>query len=207
MSHPAVTMRGQRNIPPENQRVKQCRHVSVVANHRPGALKTCFYIDTNDLVFLQRGVFGFPISPNRPALFRETQTPGATGANAVAERSASAVFVPSGGRVQAGGCFLRGGLPPGTRARCALETAGDWGMLGRVRDFASVGLCSFLSSDLVGRHRWSIRRSVMFTTVVTIRARGHVSERPPHEGWLQQDLGRQSNVPILTQHPLTCPVN
>lgn len=65
--------------------------------------------------------------------------------------------LPAGGRVQAfgwlvavGGFFLRGGLPPMRSEWCTLETVGDWGMLGRVRDLASSGLCSFLSSDLVG---------------------------------------------------------
>lgn len=34
--------------------------------------------------------------------------------------------------------------------RWSLDARGDWGMLGRVRDLARMGLCNFLSSDLVG---------------------------------------------------------
>lgn len=53
--------------------------------------------------------------------------------------------------VAADGFFLRGGLPPIRSDWWTLETVGDWGMLGRVRDLASRGLCSFLSRDLVGQ--------------------------------------------------------
>lgn len=48
-----------------------------------------------------------------------------------------------------------------------LDTVGDWGMLGRVRDLASMGLCNFLSSDLVGRHKQSISEGFLFA-VMTI---------------------------------------
>ena len=47
-----------------------------------------------------------------------------------------------------GGFLRRGGLPPMRSEWWTLETVGDWGMLGSVRDFASRGLCSFLSKDL-----------------------------------------------------------
>lgn len=68
--------------------------------------------------------------------------------------------LPAGGKVQAfewlvatGGLFMRGGLPPMRSEWWTLETVGDWGMLGRVRDLASMGLCSFLSSDLHRQHK------------------------------------------------------
>lgn len=73
---------------------------------------------------------------------------------------APTLSLPAGGRVQAfawpvgaGRAFLRGGLPPIRSEWWTLETVGDWGMLGRVRDLANRGLCSFLSSDLFGHKR------------------------------------------------------
>lgn len=67
--------------------------------------------------------------------------------------------LPADGRVQAvgwpvleGNFVLCGGLPPMRSDWWTLETVGDWGMLGRVRDLASLGLCSFLSSDLFGHN-------------------------------------------------------
>lgn len=67
------------------------------------------------------------------------------------------MFLPAGGRVQAfgwlvgvGSLLLQGELPLMRSEGWTLETVGDWGMLGRVRDLASRGLCSFLSSDLCG---------------------------------------------------------
>lgn len=50
--------------------------------------------------------------------------------------------------VVAGRVFLRSGLPTIRSDWWVLETVGDCGILGSVRDLASRGLCSFLSSDL-----------------------------------------------------------
>lgn len=50
--------------------------------------------------------------------------------------------------VVAGRVFLRSGLPPIRSDWWTLDTVGDCGILGRVRDLASRGRCSFLSSDL-----------------------------------------------------------
>lgn len=67
----------------------------------------------------------------------------------------SNLVLPAGGSVQAfewllvdEGFFLRGGLPSIRSEWWTLETVGDCGMLGRVRDLARIGLCSFLSRDL-----------------------------------------------------------
>lgn len=69
--------------------------------------------------------------------------------------------LPADGRVQAfggpvmeGNFVLWGGLPTMRSDGWTLETVGDWGMLGRVRDLASLGLCSFLSSDLFGNKKY-----------------------------------------------------
>lgn len=59
-----------------------------------------------------------------------------------------------GGLVMGGNFVLRGGLLTMRSDWWTLETVGDWGMLGRVRDLASLGLCSFLSSDLFGHNKY-----------------------------------------------------
>lgn len=114
---------------------------------------------------------------------------------------ASILSLPAGGKVQAfewlvatGGFFMRGGLPPMRSEWWTLETVGDWGMLGRVRDLASMGLCSFLSSDLHRQHKWSI------TQIVTIPQPNPTSALT----LTQAHTGRQIQLTVNEQRKHLC---